>query len=441
MLSTNKKLYIKISLAFLLTHSITFAASVSDIENIEKNLIKTETELLTPELRLDELFAERSKYDGIGGWFQNSKKKALDAEIEKEQEKVKTLTNELKDLNNQVQEMVYQVAQSYESKKDYEKAIEYYLKVANRTDTVRQRIAVCFKAKKNYMQAVKWYLEMKRSDTVLIEVVDCCKLDGKDKEAIYWLFEILEPLNDNSAETTAFKLIEEYKYQNLKVDYPNFFERLSKIYISKAFNNYGNNPTQANADYKKAVALLCEETSAHESSISLKIVNSYQDNYTEALEILAKQKEAAERNFQDKINEANRDIREAEHRLRRAQDDAERHYRNTLTNAENSLNHANKRYSEIMAKPEATQQEKDYAKRQVDSAQRELTRVRNSRHEIVRDYLRPYERELESAKREKYNLERDKIQIIENYISPYKNKAENAKKLLQMVKTLHNNNF
>jgi|GEM_PF-4920135 ribosomal protein L20A (L18A) len=42
---------------------------------------------------------------------------------------------------------------------------------------------------------------------------------------------------------------------------------------------------------------------------------------------------------------------------------------------------------------------------------------------------------------EKYNLERDKIQIIENYISPYKNKAENAKKLLQMVKTLHNNNF
>ncbi|MFA5598581.1 MAG: hypothetical protein WDA26_13545, partial [Pusillimonas sp.] len=230
-------------------------------------------------------------------------------------------------------------------------------------------------------------------------------------------------------------------YQNLKVDYPNFFERLSKIYISKAFNNYGNNPTQANADYKKAVTLLSEETNAPESSISMKIVNSYQDNYTEALEILAKQKEAAERNFQDKINEANRDIREAEHRLRRAQDDAERHYRNTLTNAENNLKHANKRYSEIVAKPEATQQEKDYAKRQVDSAQRELTRVRNSRHEIVRDYLRPYERELESAKRVKYNLERDKIQIIENYISPYKAKAENTKKLLQMVKTLHNNNF
>lgn len=75
------------------------------------------------------------------------------------------------------------------------------------------------------------------------------------------------------------------------------------------------------------------------------------------------------------------------------------------------------------------------------SAQRELTRVRNSRHEIVRDYLRPYERELDSAKRVKYNLERDKIQIIENYISPYKKKAEDAKKLLQMVKTLHNNNF
>lgn len=441
MLSTNKNLYIKITLAFLLTHSITFAASVSDIEKIEKNLIKTETELLVPELRLDELFTERAKYDGIGGWFQNSKKKAIEAEIAKEQEKVNTLTNELKNLNNQVQAMVYEVAQTYESQKDYEKAIEYYLKVTNRTDQVRQRIAACFKAQKNYMQAIKWYLEMKRTDSVLIEVVDCCKLDGKDKEAIYWLFEILEPLNDNSAEMAAFKLIEEYKYQNLKIDYPNFFERLSKVYISKAFNNYEKNPTQANADYKKAVALLCEETNAPESSASMKIVNSYQDIYTEALEILAKQREAAERNYQDKINDANNAIREAEHRLRRAQHDAERHYQNTLTNAEDNFKRAQQRYSDIMAKPEATQQEKDNAKRLVDSAERELTSVRNGRFEIVRDYIRPYERELESAKRDKYNLERDKIQIIENFIAPHKQKAESTKKLLNMVKTLHNNNF
>lgn len=60
---------------------------------------------------------------------------------------------------------------------------------------------------------------------------------------------------------------------------------------------------------------------------------------------------------------------------------------------------------------------------------------------ILRQFAEKSKLNSHSAQREKYNLERDKIQIIENYISPYKNKAENAKKFLQMVKTLHNNNF
>lgn len=73
-----------------------------------------------------------------------------------------------------------------------------------------------------------------------------------------------------------------------------------------------------------------------------------------------------------------------------------------------------------------------------DKAQKDLSAVMNKisnkkDFEAAESILRQFA--------EKSKLERDKIQIIENYISPYKNKAENAKKLLQMVKTLHNNNF
>ena len=61
------------------------AAEEKDIAELEKQLITAESKLLEPELRLDKLQQDRSKYDGTGGWFQGSKKKALDAEIAKNQ--------------------------------------------------------------------------------------------------------------------------------------------------------------------------------------------------------------------------------------------------------------------------------------------------------------------------------------------------------------------
>ena len=38
---------------------------------------------------------------------------------------------------------------------NYDKAIEYYLKVTPIKDNVRERIAACYKAKKDYQQAKK----------------------------------------------------------------------------------------------------------------------------------------------------------------------------------------------------------------------------------------------------------------------------------------------
>ena len=63
---------------------------------------------------------------------------------------------------------------------------------------------------------------MSRTDSTLLEVVDCYHLDKCPKQAISWLFEILEPFQNNAAEKTALKLIEEYKYSDLLYDYPNY---------------------------------------------------------------------------------------------------------------------------------------------------------------------------------------------------------------------------
>ena len=418
-----------------------FAANESDIESLERQLINVENELFTPELRIDDLQKERSQYDGISGWFKGSKKKALDAEIEKQEAEVTRLSGDMNKLSTQIQSMVFEVAKTFEAKGNYDKAIEYYLKVTNRNDTVIARIAACYKAKKDYQQAIKWLLDMTRSDANLLEVVDCYHLDNCPKQAIYWLFEILEPFQNNAAEKTALKLIEDYKYSDLLSDYPDFYVRLSDIYIQKAFANYKNNTTAANADYKKAVDLRCKESNEVASTVSMKIVNAYQSKYSEALEILNRQKEAAERNYQDKLRNAENEIDEAEHRLKRAIGESERHYMDMVRNADMALKRAEENLRRVESNPQATQQQKDSARRSVDHARREVDRVRHEKPRIIHDYLRPYENRVRDAKDERDKLVRDRSSIIEKYIAPYKKAASDAKNLASIIKNLHNANF
>ena len=418
-----------------------FAANESDIEDLEKKLIFIENQLFTPELRLDDLQKERSEYDGISGWFRGSKKKALDAEIEKQESEVNKLAGEMNKLSSEIQSMVFEVAKTFEAKGNYDKAIEYYIKVSNRTDTVRARIAACYKAKKDYQQAIKWLMDMSRTDSTLLEIVDCYHLDKCPKQAIHWLFEILEPFQNNAAEKTALKLIEEYKYSGLLSDFPEYYTRLSDIYIQKAFVNYKNNTNAANADYKKAVELRAKENNEVASTVSMKIVNAYQNKYTEALEILNRQKEAAERNYQDKLRNAEDEIRDAEHRLRRAVGDSERHYMDMVRDADMALKRAEEKLRKIEGNPEATQQQKDYARRSVDNARRELDRVRREKDRIIHEYLRPYEHRVREAREAKDKLVRERNSIIENYIAPYKKAANDAKSLASIIKGFHNANF
>ena len=358
------------------------AAEEKDIEELEKKLISVETQLLEPELRLDKLQQERSKYDGASGWFQGSKKKALDSEIEKNEALVSEKYSEMKSTAQQVQKMVFDVAYAFEKRGNYDKAIEYYLKVENRTDEVRARIASCFKAKKDYHQAIKWLLEMSRTDNNLLEVVDCYKLDGSMREAVYWLFEILAPWSGNSAELAALDLIEQYNYPQRPQDYPDFFKRLSDVYLTKAIDAYDSNFLQASKDYRKAVDLLSQDLNETPQLVSFSIVERHQNDYRVALEILDRQREAAERNFEDRVRRARDEIERAEDSLRRARHDADRDYENRLRNAEHNVKRAQDRLNELSKVTTTPPEEIERARRNLENANRELQDIRRNRDRI-----------------------------------------------------------
>ncbi len=417
------------------------AADESEIANLEKKLLQKETDLLEPELKLDRLHKERSEYDGFSGWFQGKKKKALDAEIAKTDKMVDSIYGEMKQTSAEVQKMVFDVAYTFEKRGQFQKAIEYYLKVDNQNDKVKFRIASCFKSMEDYQQAIKWLLKMNPTDENHLEVVDCYKLDGRMKEAVYWLFEILEPYSGNSAELTALNLIEEYDYANRKRDYPDFYRRLSDVYLKKSTEAYQDNFLQASKDYKKAVELLAEDSNEDPSMISFSIVDRYQNDYRQALEILDRQREAAERNFEDKVRRAREDIDEAQRRLHRAERESERDYQLKLDNARMSVRRAKEKLASVKADTTATPETVQSAQRRLDSAQRDLDYIQANRDRIMREYIQPYRRDLREAQNEYDSLLDRRVKIIEEYIAPYKRKVSVAKDSVERITALHQANF
>ena len=417
------------------------AAEVNEIEKLEKRLIEQETKLLEPELKLDRLHKDRSKYDGMSGWFQGKKKKALDAEINRTNEEVDKLYRGMKQVQSDIQAMVFDVAYTFEQKGQYKKAIEFYLKVDKQNDKIRLRIASCFKSLEDYQQAINWFLKMSRTDQNLLNVVDCYKLDSRMKEAVYWLFEILEPFNDNRAEITALKLIEEYDYANRRRDYPDFFRRLSDVYIRKSTLAYSSNFDQSSKDYRKAVELLAEDTGENASTISSRIVDRYHNDYREAIEILDRQKEAAERNYQDKVRRARNEIDEAERRLRRARNEADSNYSHKLANAQQAIQRARKKIDELKSNTATTPEQLQRAQKRLESAQRDYRYIQNNRDTIISDYLRPYRRDVRDAQDHYDHILASRTRIIEEYIAPYKRKVNEAKREYNRIRSLHDSNF
>ena len=437
-----KKNILKVALVLSLAAmgSNGYAATTSDVEKLEREFISIENQLLTPEIRLDELNKERSEYDGISGWFKFSKKKALDAEIENKEAEANKLGDSLTKLNKEIQSKVFDVAKTYEENGNYDKAIEFYMKVVNPDDKVRERLAACYKAKKEYSVAIKWLLEMKRTDVVMLEVSDCYFLNNCRKEATKWLFDLLEPYEGNSAEQKALKLIEERKYASMKQDFPDFNTRLANIYISKAFKeDKAKDSAKANVSYRKAASLVAEETGKSLDEASKSIVAKYQQKHQEAVVIYNRQQEAALQNYEDKLHRLEDEVHDAKRRLEMARRDADHHYMRELDRAKDELRRAEERERAAMGNPNASESEKSSARQRVGEARRHLDRVMHDRDRIIKDYMRPYHSRVRDAVEERDKFQRNREVYLEDYVKPYKKDMDTARDLLSKIRVFDSN--
>ncbi len=421
--------------AVLLVPATGWAADENDVVNLEKQLIQKETALLEPEMKLDTLIIERAKLDGVGGWFQGSKKKEIERQMAEQQALIDQISREMASLQKQVQEKVYEVAQTYEGKGEFKKAIEYYLKIERQDDRIRYRIAFCFKSLKDYESAIQWILKMARTDANSLEIVDCYKLDGRMKEAIYWLFQILEPIDGNPAELTALDLIEKYTYPGLPNDYPDFARRLSDVYIAKAVYNYKSDFGQARADYQKAISLIAG--SEDPKAVSMKVLDRYHNAYMGAVDILDQQKEAAERYYENMLREAKQNYDDAEYRFRRAQREAEDEYRRAVDFARQEVMRAERELKQAESAASPSAQLIEQARRRVKEARDREMYLMHNHQRFIDDYVRPARREMDQAMDHYNDVVASRTRIIEDYIAPYKAKVEAARRAYEMMRSLH----
>jgi tetratricopeptide (TPR) repeat protein len=338
-------------------------------------------------------------------------------------------------LQKQVQEVVFAVASTYEKKGDFKKAIEYYLKVEKQDDNVRFRIASCYKLLKEYEQAIQWFLKLSRTDQNLLEVVDCYKLDGRMKESIYWLFQILEPLNDNPAELTALQLIEEYKYPEKKRDYPDFPRRLSDVYVARAVMQCRADFSQARTSYEKASTLLADGGDV--KTASWNILNRYQNDYKVALDILDQQRDAAERNYEDQLRRAKSEYDEAEQRYRRAQRDAEHEYASKLDDTRRELDRAEHDLRNLQGQASPSADLVAQARMRVEKTRNDYQYLVNNRTRFIDEYVRPYHRRMNEAMDSYRDIMNRRSEIIDRYIAPYKQKVAQAQDTLEKIRSLH----
>jgi chromosome segregation ATPase len=421
---------------FFVALSPVFAADENDIAVLENELIKRETALLEPELKLDRLLVDRAKLDGMGGLFQGSKKKALEKQMEECQGQIDAMYREMAALQKRIQDMVFAVAQTYEQKGDFRKAIEYYLKIKNQTDAVKFRLASCHKSLKEYEQAIQWLLKMARTDQNLLEVVDCYRLDGRPRDAIYWLFQILEPFEGNGAEKVALDLIERVEYSGKKTDYPDFAQRLSNVYLRKAVLNYKSDFGQARVDYEKAVQVLAGPT-GEPRLVSFGIVSRFHNEYKAAIDMLEQQRVAAERNYEQRLRDAKQRYDETERRYRYSQSEAENEYLRRLDQARRDMERAEFDYNQLQKQASPSAELIDQAQRRVKQTRDNYQYIVQSRQQIIEEHVRPYRREMERAMDEYRDLVSRRTQIIEGYIAPYRQRVADAQYFFEMIRALH----
>ena len=433
-----------ISMLVLFTGPAT-AATQGELTDLLKQLEIKEKELYSPEFAYDGLLQQLWRFDGFGGWFRKnlfarSAYKRLNDDLDQKKGTVDRITRELSDLRRKIQGKIYDIAFSFEESGQYGEAIKWYLKLESITDKIKFRIATCYKEDGQYAQAIQWFFDVDdKDDHVKYGIAESYELWGKHKDSTAWFFKVCNSFRDSDIERKALGKLETVDYPEKMQDYPDFYRRVSDIYIAKVFLFHSSDHQVSREAYQQASLNYARHLDTDsEKEASRSIVGRYRQFYRKAQIVLEEQEERAEQHYEEKLWKARR-------RYERAKDEYEVELKEAKNEYSRELNELFYKYRDFDDKYERyksegrSQEEIDSAKRWRDYYQREHANL-NSYHaceKFIEDYVEEEKERMERAEDKYREITYRREEIIRDYLEPYTKKLEEARKTFDVIRDLH----
>lgn len=411
----------------------------SDLEVLIGKLRQAEEALLGQELFHDPLLVQRAEFDGAGGWFSGSKKKKLDEKIASSEAQMASGAREMKELKARIQGKIFEIARNYEGAGEFRKAISWYLRLDRLDDKVRARLASCHKELGEYGKAIGWLVEMSASDENNLEISDCYRLWGHDRDEVTYLFKVVSDFRNTAIENRALDRLVEIDYQALLTDFPDFNLRVYGVFMGKTLRIYPNSPSEGGEAYRSAVKFYALHLNiSDEAKASRLIADDYKREYDRACDILETQRQRANEHYLDMLRRAEREYEDARRNYDHETERARREYDQKLRETQQRIREWEKKVKDLTAAG-APQAEIDSAKNWVRHYRTEFERLNSpyGRDRFIHEATDQARRRMENARDKHERILRDRERIVEDYIRPYRAEVERTRELARQVARIH----
>ena len=422
------------------------AASESELTGLLQELKAKERELYSPEFAYDGCLQQYWKFDGAGGWlgqtiFNRRAFKKLKKDMAKKEATVNRIKSELTILKKKIQNKVYEIAYSYEINGEYQKAIQWYLKLDRINDDVKFRIATCYKLGQEYADALKWFFDISgRGDEVKYEIAETYELWGKVKDAVVWYFKVCDTFSESESDRKALAKLESMDYSDLLNDFPDFYRKLSDIFIDRVFFHHESNPSTCLESYRRAAEVYALHLGIEsDRGASKKIVARYRQLYQKAKEVLREQEERAVDHYEEKLWKARRKYDRAKDEYEVELKEAKYEYSRKLNELFHQWRRYDNQYEQYKSEEGRTAEEIASAKRWRDHYEREYRRMQSpiAMERYIDDYVEDEKEAMDRAKDNWEKIAYRREEIIQDYLKPYKRDLEKARDTYDIIRDLH----
>ena len=414
---------------------------LEQLKELEQSYAKTEDELLQRELDYDHLLLARIEFDGIVGFFKRllfkrRKYKNLKASLEESERGIDETYRRMVDTWKSIQDQLFEIAHAYEESGDYARAIEYYKEVKPRTSRERFRIGICYKLDGDYNLAISWFRKLDTNkDKVKFEIAESYRLWGKSKEALQSYLDVVYHYSNTELEQRALRIVEEFSYVGIESDFPELYRKLSAVYKRKAFILYADHFSRAVSSYQKSMNYIARDYAGEASRASMKLVEDAVQAVEIAERILDEQKDRAAEYYRRKLDEALDNYEYKKRKYERALRDAEYEFDRSLQRARQMRRRYEREYERYMKK--GLKEQAEQARSQAERYERRISYLILNRQTIIEDDVDYEQRAMDRAYRNYKDVRNSRYEIIENYLAPYRRKLSKAKKHSEMINRLH----